>query len=468
MIFTELKFFWFFAVAFCVYWRIATNTHRKRWLLLCSYYFYASWDYRFLSLLLISTLVDYASALNIRASESPRTRLAWVSISIATNLTILGFFKYFNFFIESAVLFSEALGFPFSASTLSILLPVGISFYTFQSMSYTIDVFRKQIEAVDIFLDFAVYVSFFPQLVAGPIVRSTIFLPQLQTARRWAMVPVRDCLTLFLIGYFKKTCVSDNIAPVADYVFQDPTRCDWLSNWIGMLFYTVQVYCDFSGYTDMALASAGLLGYELQMNFNFPYFSTSITDFWRRWHMSFSTWLRDYVYIPLGGNRQGRPRAYRNLMITMLLGGLWHGAAWGFVLWGGIHGVALIVHHQWARRVPASFREARAWAFLSLVLTFLFVAFSRIIFRAEDMDRALAMFRAVCFFESSGPRMVDARSLLILPPLLGLHYLSYRRALVPFWERLPDSAFAAIYGILWALALLFTPMNVRPFIYFQF
>ncbi|MFO0945866.1 MAG: MBOAT family O-acyltransferase [Planctomycetota bacterium] len=468
MVFTELRFFWFFAIVLTVYWLLVSNHRRKQWLLLCSYYFYGSWNPWFLSLLFLSTFIDFFAGLKLSQTDSPRARHFWIVTSMSANLGILAFFKYFNFFIESAVTFSSWMGIPFHAGTLSIILPVGISFYTFQSMSYTIDVYRDKRNVVHSFLDFALYVSFFPQLVAGPIVRASIFLPQLDSARRWSQVHVRDCLTLFLIGFFKKACVSDNLAPVVDYVFDDPTRCDWLSNWIGLLFYTTQIYCDFSGYTDMAIASSRLMGYELQMNFNFPYFATDVTEFWRRWHMSLSTWLRDYLYIPLGGNRRGPIMAYRNLLVTMLLGGLWHGAAWHFVLWGGIHGSALVAHREWTRRTPARFRESWGWNLVCFAGTFYFINLTWVVFRAEDLNRALSMLRAVCLFDSPGPRMVDARALLVMPPLIAAHYLARRRTLAGTWERFPDYAFAAIYGVLWAIALLFTPLNAKPFIYFQF
>jgi len=310
-------------------------------------------------------------------------------VSLAANLGVLAFFKYYNCFAESAGQFLDWLGLPVSDWTLAIFLPYGISFYTFQSMSYSIDVYRRRLDPVRSFLDLATFIAFFPQLVAGPIVRATAFLPQLAAPRVWANVDVRDCLTLFFIGFVKKACISENVAPVVDQFFSSPGSYDVLATWIAVLFYAVQIYCDFSGYTDMAIASARLLGYELTLNFAFPYLAGSITDFWRRWHISLSTWLRDDLYIPLGGNRGSKLFTWRNLMLTMLLGGLWHGAAWTFVIWGGLHGLALILHREFSRypgNAGAGFRRGLAWA--GPVLCFLWVCVTWIFFRAQPLKDA--------------------------------------------------------------------------------
>lgn len=340
MLFTQPLFFVFFALIFCTVWLIPSHNTRKLLLLVASYTFYAAWDWRFCSLIAISTVIDFLAGQQLgRASEILR-RKAWLILSLTANLGILGFFKYYDFFIESG---SGLLGLD-PSRTMNIVLPVGISFYTFQSMSYTIDIYRRQLKPVSGFTDFALYVSFFPQLVAGPIVRASHFLPQLSTKKSFSDIRFQVAFTLFLIGFIKKACISDNIALLIDPVFAAPDAFTAASLWIATVFYAVQIYCDFSGYTDMAIAIAALLGFQLQLNFRFPYFASNIAEFWQRWHISLSTWLRDYLYIPLGGNRGGSIKTYRNLMITMLLGGLWHGAAWNFVIWGGLHGGALAVH----------------------------------------------------------------------------------------------------------------------------
>jgi alginate O-acetyltransferase complex protein AlgI len=298
MLFTEFRFLIFFAIAFSVYWLLKSNKNRLFWLLLCSYIFYGAWDWRFLSLIILSTLLDYCVGWQLEKQTHDLYRKLLISFSLLTNLGILGFFKYCNFFLESGINLLNFLGIPVSSTTLNIVLPVGISFYTFQTISYSLDVYLGKMRPEKKLLNFAVFISFFPQLVAGSIVRASTFLPQLKQARTFDLVKIRYLLLLFLIGYIKKACVSDNIAPFVDSFFANPEDYTALSAWIGVLLYTIQIYCDFSGYSDMAIACAGFLGYELCLNFDFPYFSSSITEFWRRWHISLSTWLRDYLYIP--------------------------------------------------------------------------------------------------------------------------------------------------------------------------
>src|SRR5436190_6954508 len=331
MLFVEFRFFWFFLLVFSVYWSLRENRSRKIWLLVCSYFFYAAWNWKFLFLLAGSSLLDYVVGYMLAQTEDPRARRGWLMLSLSANLGTLAFFKYFNFFIASGATFLAWLGLPVSVHTLNIILPVGISFYTFHSMSYTIDVYRGKQRPISNFVDLSLFVSFFPPLVAGPIVRAVYFLPQLVSTKKFSNVDVRGAVMLFLAGFIKKACIADGVAPIADRYFAHPANFTPRSAWIGVLFYAIQIYCDFSGYTDMAIAAAHLLGYQLPNNFRFPYFAQNVSDFWRRWHISLSSWLRDYLYIPLGGNRGSRAFVYRNVMITMLLGGLWHGAAWTFV-----------------------------------------------------------------------------------------------------------------------------------------
>ncbi|MES2568691.1 MAG: MBOAT family O-acyltransferase, partial [Verrucomicrobiota bacterium] len=326
MLFIELRFLIFFLIVFSVHWALRSNGWRKGWLLLCSHFFYACffvgdpWSFYekvsagqqlpvgwwFPLVLVASTCMDYAVGLGIGDAKTEWRRKAWLLMSLLVNLGVLVTFKYYNFFIESAAGFLNWFGLHTSDWTLRIFLPYGISFYTFQSMSYSIDVYRRRLEPVRSFLDLAFFISFFPQLVAGPIVRAMTFLPQVFVRREWANVDVRHCLVLFFIGFVKKACVSEMVAQVADEFFAAPDKYDVYSSFIGVFFYAIQIYCDFSGYTDMALATSRLLGYDLTINFHFPYFSAHITEFWRRWHISLSTWLRDYLYIEaLGGNRRG-------------------------------------------------------------------------------------------------------------------------------------------------------------------
>ncbi len=467
MLFTQPIFLAFFVVVFAGAWLLRSNAPRKVWLLAASYVFYAGWDWRFLSLIAISTLVDYVAGLALERTQTAGTRRGWFVLSCVANLGILGFFKYYNFFIDSAAAFLHPLGVEIGDRALEIVLPVGVSFYTFQSMSYTFDIYRRRLEPTRSLLDFALFVAFFPQLVAGPIVRAARFLPQLRSLPRRSAVNFRGCLTLFLLGFIKKSCIADNVSPFVDPVFAEPGAYTALAVWIAVLFYAVQIYCDFSGYTDMAIACAGLLGYELGPNFNFPYFAASATEFWRRWHISLSSWLRDYLYIPLGGNRGSRLFTYRNLMLTMLLGGLWHGAAWTFVAWGALHGVALGLNREWQRRV-----HLPGWGATSRILgaaaTFYFVCFAWIFFRAQSFADATTLARAYVLFDSGGSKTLDPALLAGFSVLAAVHFL-YSRGWPQRWvESAPGWVFAAGYGGTAALALAFVPMRSDPFIYFQF
>lgn len=462
MIFTELRFLAFLAVVLAVHWALRNAWTRKLWLLAASYLFYGLWDWRFLSLIVGSTALDYFVGLKLEGNDDERSRKRWITLSVAANLGLLGVFKYTNFFLDSAIRLANALGFEASPHVLGIVLPVGISFYTFQTMSYSLDVYRRNLRAVRDPLDFALFVAFFPQLVAGPIVRAVDFLPQLDVRKLWRDVRVRACLTLFLVGYVKKACIGDNVATLVDPYFDKPGTFDALGAWTAVLHYAVQIYCDFSGYSDMAIATAGLFGYELRLNFDFPYLASSIRDFWRRWHMSLSSWLRDYLYIPLGGNRGSRLFQHRNLMLTMLLGGLWHGAGWNFVIWGALHGGALVVHREWER---AGLRMPR---FLGYFGTFLWVCIAWIFFRAKSLDGALVTLRSFALFASPGAKDFGWVPLATFATLAGAHMLGATHAVGRALDKLPDWAYALFLGLAVPLALAFTNSAVKPFIYLQF
>ena len=475
MLFTQPIYLLFFAITFVVSWVERSNGRRKLWLLVASYVFYAGWDWRFLSLILASTVVDFVAALMLTRSASSRARRVYLVSSLVVNLGILGFFKYYGFFLDSATRLLGLMGIEGGDRALAIVLPVGISFFTFQSMSYTLDVYRGRLDAVTSFLDFALFVAFFPQLVAGPIVRASRFLPQLTAAPSWSRVDVRGSLTLFLIGFVKKSCVADNVAVFVDQVFDRPTPYASSAVGLAVVLYAVQIYCDFSGYSDMAIASARLLGYELGPNFRFPYLAENITEFWRRWHISLSTWLRDYLYIPLGGNRGSVLFTYRNLMITMLLGGLWHGAAWTFVFWGALHGLALVLHREWKRfsskllpGLPGGAVRDRLAGVGGMIVTFYLVGFAWIFFRAESFQDAAILAGRYLLLDAGRGKTLPGELLILVAILLGVHIL-FRKGWPDRMIRwAPGWLFAVLFGLGWGLALSFVPLHSDPFIYFQF
>jgi alginate O-acetyltransferase complex protein AlgI len=466
MLFTEPLFFAFFAVVFAVYWSLRRHRARKLWLLAGSYVFYGAWDWRFLGLIFASTMIDFVVGIMMPRSRASYGRRAWLLVSICGNLGLLGFFKYFDFFVTSFNPLFEWMGLG-GARTLGIVLPVGISFYTFQTMSYTIDIYRRRMEPVRNFADFALFVSFFPQLVMGPILRAIRFIPQLAVSHRFEDVPVKAMLSLFVIGFVKKACVSDNIAPVVEAVYADPTSFGVLGVWIAVVLYAIQLYCDFSGYADMAIAIAGLLGYRVATNFDFPFFASNITEFWRRWHISFSSWLRDYLYFSMGGSRGTQTRTYMNLMITMLLSGLWHGAGWNFIAWGGLNGLGLIVHRFYARAsIPAALRSLTAR--LGVLMTFYWFAFTLIFFRSQTTDQALFISRTFLTWESSGSETLWPWMLLWLLPLGVAHFAAMKVDLPARAERLDGRLFALVFGAVVAIVLACVRLEYRPFIYFQF
>jgi len=357
--FNSLQFAAFLPIVLMIYWQLSRRG-QNLFLLGASYLFYGFWDWRFLGLLLLSTTVDYVTGTVLASSREDRRRLV-LGVSLLTNLGILGFFKYFNFFVDSAERMLDKVGLEVAAPLLHIALPVGISFYTFHGMSYTIDLYRRRIEPATSFVTFAAFVSFFPQLVAGPIGRANFQLPQFERERsRPRLDDTFGALGLILLGLFKKVAIADAVAPVASAAFADPGTRSWPMLLLGAYAFALQIYGDFSGYTDVARGSSRLLGFELPPNFEQPYLSRNITEFWRTWHISLSTWLRDYLYVPLGGNRGSRASTYRNLFLVMLIGGLWHGAAWTFVTWGALHGLLLAGHKWWSDRREGAGEEGIA------------------------------------------------------------------------------------------------------------
>jgi alginate O-acetyltransferase complex protein AlgI len=383
VIFSNPRFILFLAGVLVVLAPPLPRAVKKRLLCLASLLFYAAWDYRYVALLVLVAAVDFVVALRIAGTGAPRTRRRWLVVSLVSNLGLLGYFKYANFFLDNLNGLLAPLG--RELPHLDILLPAGISFFTFKTLSYTIDVYRGALAPCVDLVDYAMFVTFFPELIAGPIVRASVFLPQLDRPIGPTRARLVAGASLFLVGLTKKRLIADTAAVAADATFADPAAFSGPTLWLGVLAYTVQIYCDFSGYSDMAIGCSRMLGYDLPENFRMPYLSRDITEFWRRWHMTLSSWLRDYLYIPLGGNRRGAARTHLNLALTMLLGGLWHGASWGFVLWGALHGLALTVHRLWRRWMPA-LPGPLGWA-----LTLAFVAIAWVPFRAPSLGAAATM-----------------------------------------------------------------------------
>jgi D-alanyl-lipoteichoic acid acyltransferase DltB (MBOAT superfamily) len=455
------------------------DTPRKILLLIASYVFYMWWNPAFILLIVFTTAVSFVVGSSISRTDDRARRRALLTVGVAASLSVLGFFKYADFVQDNTLVLLRQMGFEVHWTTLNIILPVGISFYTFQCLSYTIDVYRRRIPPAPTPLDFALYVAFFPQLVAGPIVRAADFLPQLRG-------PIRigcDQRAFFLImrGLAKKVFVADNLAILVDGVFADPSQ--WPSSviWIAAACFGVQIYCDFSGYSDIAIGVARVLGFEIPRNFDHPYAARNPSDFWRRWHISLSSWLRDYLYIPLGGNRYGRLLTYRNLMLTMLLGGLWHGASWNFVLWGFLHGLILVVHRayvEWrVRRNPLWAPSDGFFASLAgLVAMQYCVLVTWITFRITDFGAMwVALRRFVLFdfdFRLAGLGLGELSffsSLVLLGAFLALHVFSFRRGHIHVWlgrvGRGPAALVCFAFGF---AAFCLWPLSEAPFIYFQF
>jgi alginate O-acetyltransferase complex protein AlgI len=452
--------------------------HRAQnaFLVAASCVFYASWDWRFLFPLLFTTSLDFWISRRLESLSASGAPLAirkrYLIVSIAANLGLLGFFKYFNFFAESFAALLSAFGLDVRISTLEIVLPLAISFYTFQALSYTIDVYRGELHATKSFWDFFLAVLYFPHLVAGPIQRASFLLPQITSPRKFDSVRAFDGLHLVLWGFFKKVCIADNLAPIADRIFglPSPTGGETL---VGVLAFTFQIYCDFSGYTDIARGIAKIMGFEFTLNFNLPYFATSPADFWRRWHISLSSWLRDYLYKPLGGSRGGTRLTYRNLMITMLLGGLWHGAAWNFVLWGLYHGAILVAHRAARSRledVGRAFRRAPGtWLGLRIACMFLLTCYGWLLFRATSLDQVVQMTVSLANPMAGLDQALLGQVAFYAAPLLVVQVVQWR-CREPIFTRvswLPRPARVVAYSMM-IYAALFLGGTPQSFVYFQF
>ncbi|MCB0661711.1 MAG: MBOAT family protein [Saprospiraceae bacterium] len=522
MVFNSVAFF-VFIVAFLVVYFNLKGRMRIWWCLLGSYFFYGWWDWRFLSLIAISTMIDYLLGLKLDQTDDSMKRKRLLGLSMVMNLGFLGVFKYFNFFADSFGDVLLSMGLEPSWNTLHIILPVGISFYTFQSMSYTIDVYQRKIPVEKDLLRFSTFIAFFPQLVAGPIVRASDFLPQFKRDIKWDWNRFHSGTAQFLWGMFKKVAVADSLAPFVDHAFFDPVSNSSMHLLIGVIFYAFQIYCDFSGYSDMAIGLARIMGFDFPENFRTPYFSKNFSEFWSRWHISLSSWLRDYLYIPLGGNRGGsfgswffmlffmaipvvlmgsvwlgiafviislatwayaqrnpafklQTFIYLNLMVTMLLGGLWHGASWVFVFWGFLHGFYQVVQ----RFVGPYFGKFMRWIQMpswardgvNMAIVFFFTCFAWIFFRSPDFHIATEVIRGIASFENFDFANVTnkfwvARGALLIAMLLAVEIAHARldyKALV--LER-PVFRIASFAVIIWVISFLGT-FGSNAFIYFQF
>ena len=463
MSFASLDFLIFFSVVLVVVLflqRLKNTLYKELFFLAASYFFYGYWDWRFCFLLLFVTVASYITA------RFAHKKLAF-SVGVVIPLVVLGFFKYFNFFLESfESLVNRDIG------TLSIILPVGISFYTFQALSYVIDVKRGRIPAEKNFVKLALYISFFPQLVAGPIVKASEFLPQLREDRRITFKNLEAGIQLMLFGLIKKIVIADHLSVFVDDVFFSPVAYSWISIILAVISYSIQIYFDFSGYSDIAIGCAKCFGYDFCPNFNLPYISENVTIFWRRWHISLSTWLKEYLYIPLGGNRKGKVRQYLNLFITMLLGGLWHGASWTFVFWGALHGGALCVD----KLIPKKEKRKTVFRVLSATGTFLFVSFTWIFFRSDSFSNAWLIMKGIFTLQDGIIQPFFWSFIAIAVVCLGTVFAILRAKKSKDYEvtgfyplyNLNTVTGLTILFLVCGLILGFAFTGEHPFVYFQF
>lgn len=475
MTFNSPEFLIFLAVVFFTYW-VLNLKYQNLFLVLASYIFYGWWDWRFLALMFISASVDYLAGLFLEKTDNEKKRKYILSSALTANLVILGFFKYYNFFVSSFQNGLGTLGIPMqSLTTLSIILPVGISFYTFQSMSYSIDVFRRTVRPTRDFVAFTAYVSFFPQLVAGPIERASNLLPQFQARRRFDYAVAAEGLRQMLWGFFKKIVIADNLGMVVEKIYGNVYGASSWELLVATFFFAFQIYCDFSGYSDIATGTARLFGFRLMRNFAYPYFSTNIIQFWKRWHISLSTWFRDYVYIPMGGSKVNLWKYARNVLTVFIVSGIWHGANWTFVAWGAIHGAYFLPlavsknsnRYKEAREDMPSLKNLHR-----IIFTFFLVLFAWVFFRAKNIGEAVYILGKIIstgFLAFPGFSALYPKRLVIIGILIFAEWISRNKQhpLIGL-ERLPKIfRFGLYYAIIFAI-FFFGNFGSLPFIYFQF
>lgn len=478
MLFNSISFLIFLLVVYILYWLMQRGPLRLQnlFLLTASYVFYSWWDYRFLMLLFISSFTDFTIGKALERHRDKRLRRVLLGLSITVNIGILGFFKYFDFFVNSAVDLLTAFGFHPHVSGLNIILPVGISFYTFQSMTYAIDIYRGNIRSVQDPVSYLAFVSFFPQLVAGPIERAKNLLYQFTEKRAFDYSEASDGIRQILWGLFKKMVIADRIAGDADYIFSNFQHLDGIRLLIGVFLFTIQIYCDFSGYSDIAIGTARLFGFRLKQNFAYPYFSRNIVEFWRRWHISLSSWFRDYVYIPLGGNRSSRPRHALNIITTFTLSGLWHGANWTFIAWGFLHSLFYlpVIFGLWKKDYKDTCTEDNlipdAEEIIKIFITFLSVMLAWVFFRLPHIADCILFLKRMIFlpFDAGiGPQYFRT-SVLTCLLLLGFEWSGRNREYFLKIGHLPKPLRWSFYYLVTALILFTGNLHHVPFIYFQF
>jgi len=471
MLFNSFSFIVFFIIVLAFYYTNFLNwTNKKRMLLLASYIFYGMWNPPLVILLWISTMVDWTAGNKLAVEENQHKRKMWLLLSMFVNLGFLSFFKYGDFLLENFTVFVNSIGIDFQARPMDIILPMGISFYTFQTMSYTIDIYKKNIKPANTFLDFALYVTFFPQLVAGPIVRAKDLITQFYEPKKASVKQFFWGLFLLTIGLFQKVVLADTLlSGVADDVFGSGKVLNFWDAWSGTLAFSGQIFFDFAGYSTAAIGIALALGIILPDNFRYPYASLGFSDLWDRWHISLSSWLRDYLYIPLGGNRHGITRMYVALMLTMLLGGLWHGAAWTFMVWGGLHGTYLILEKLQKQYLPF---KITAWNGMFLAFTtFTCVNITWVFFRAREFKTAWNMIQSMFYLNPEGEKILGQFDIIkvmtVIAILFVCHWIMRNTSLKGVAEKTP----AWLLGIIWALMLITMSIaqgNSEQFIYFQF
>lgn len=462
--------FWLLFIFFLPVFVLLRGSRNKMVLfVICfSLYFYYKSSGLFFLMLIATSLCDWGLSLAIARTRRRGARLALMWTSVGLSLSILGYFKYANFFLWNWNQMVEG-----NFQPLDIILPVGISFYTFQSISYVVDVYKERIQPTENWFDYLFFLSFFPALVAGPIVRADYFLPQIHADRKVGRKSIYGGLWLIIAGIVKKAIIADYISQYNDLIFNEPSLYTGVQTLMGVLGYTMQIYCDFSGYSDMAIGLALIMGFKLGLNFDSPYQSRNLTEFWRRWHISLSSWLRDYVYIPLGGNRKGTIRTYVNNFLTMLIGGLWHGAAWKFVFWGAMHGVGLAVHkasRPWLEKIPDNFLTN----FLAWLVTFIYVSLLWVFFRAASFEDSVLIIRNIFvdFQWNQIPQFFEARMVwcVMMLTLIVLHFIpqKYADRCQYVFIRLPWVIKLVIFLVVVQLVIEFMSEEVSPFIYFQF
>lgn len=443
MLFNSIEFFIFLPIVFVCYWSI-TNKNLKLQnilILIASYVFYGWWDYRFLSLIALSTVVDYFVGLGIYRSTAPNRKKLLLWISVLFNLGLLGFFKYYNFFVDSWIDLLDSLGYHMQNSwTLNIVLPVGISFYTFQTMSYSIDIYRGNLKPTRDFIAFGAFVSFFPQLVAGPIERASNLLPQMLQRRYFDKKDALKGFELIVWGLFKKVLIADTLAPVVNDIFNNSMDYSGGTLLLGAVFFAFQIYGDFSGYSDIAIGTAKLFGFNLMLNFDFPYFSKSIAEFWRKWHISLSTWFRDYLYIPLGGSRASKTKSIRNVFIIFIVSGFWHGANWTFIIWGTIHALLFIPsfllgtnrkHLETSGSNETLLLHQRILNFLKVLYTFFVVSLAWIFFRADSLKSAIEYITNVRSLDLNPNSFIILSDIILVLLLIMLDYMRKKNLKFP-------------------------------------